>query len=151
MPIQVAVVLLGLVCGAGLARYTSGAMPWDAVGVVIAAAGMVVLGLVNRGELEPVALCMAIVAGGAAFALSCGMARATGLPSGPAGAALGMAALLLCAQAIGQETVRDRVSGGGLVLPAISTLAALAVAFLARPVVVQGDDEPAAVTDPTGA
>ncbi len=119
--------VVAALAGAFLALLLDRAAPWEVLGVFVAVGGLA-LGSVSV-RLGPVAYLL--VLGGAVFALSTGLVRTAGLPAGGAGLGLGLAGMLLSAQALGPVTLELLSSSGfgqaQLVTPAASAAAALVI------------------------
>ncbi|WP_162907900.1 hypothetical protein, partial [Allorhizocola rhizosphaerae] len=101
------------IAGATLAAILDRLAPWEAFGGFAAAAGLAL------GE-------SLLTLGGTAFALGAGLTRTAALPAGGAGIALGLAGMLLSAQALGPVTL-EMLSFTG---PAATAVAALVVVVL---------------------
>jgi hypothetical protein len=133
-PTAMAIAVLGVAAGALAARYLDGMLPWEALGALAAIAGTVI-GVVGYRE-GPNAMVVAylLAVGGGGFALSAGLVRTAALPSAATGLGLGLASLLLTAQALGSLTLVTAMSGPNgdpqLELPVVCTVAALIVAGL---------------------
>jgi hypothetical protein len=130
---------LGAVAGAVAVRQLDGGIPWDALGVAIAAVGLLLTSPRGRLELPDLFRAATVVtAFGVALALTAGLGRladprARGLAGPDAGlsAALGFATLILSAQTVIPVIIFTSAPYGSLQLHQTGSLAAAAVVLLA--------------------
>jgi hypothetical protein len=130
---------IGAAIGVVAVRQLDGGFPWDALGVAIAAVGLLLTS--PRGQLELPGLVRAatiVTSLGVALALTAGLGRladprARGLSGRDAGlsAALGFATLILCAQAVLPVILFSSAPYGSLQLHQTVSLAIAAAVLLA--------------------
>jgi hypothetical protein len=127
------------VAGGVAVRQLDGGFPWDALGVAIAAVGLLLTSPRGRLELPDLFRAATVVtAFGVALALTAGLgrladprARALAGPDAGLSAALGFAALILSAQAVIPVIIFTSAPYGSLQLHQTASLAVAAVVLLA--------------------